>query len=197
MILVFACATSDLLRTDLPLDDPSQPWICEIAAELVDAQGNLLASFWTPINSEGRKIKDGAAEHHGITSRDAAKQGVSEIAALGVLIGMANQAKVAVSFNDHARNVVSAVLMRNRKSVEKWMRPRLCFPDMREAVRAACKIPSETEDGQYRLPKLDEACSLLLGEEPREGRKTAHDDVARVRRLFLELKRQNLIEVVL
>ena len=119
------------------------------------------------------------------------------VAALGVLIGMANQAKVAVSFNDHARNVVSSVLMRNRKSVEKWMRPGLCFPEMREAVRAACKIPSETEDGQYRLPKLDEACSILLAEPPREGPKSAHEDVQRVRRLFFELKRQNLLEVVL
>jgi len=197
MILIFACATSDVLRTDLPLDDPGQPWICEIAAELVDADGNPLASFWSPINSEGRKIKDGAAEVHGITSRDAAKHGVSEIAALGVLIGMANQAKVAVSFNDHARKVVASILIRNRKSVEKWMRPGLCFPELREAVRAACKIPSETEDGQYRQPKIDEACSILLSEPSREGPKSAHDDVQRVRRLFFELKRQNLIEVVL
>jgi len=198
MILIFACATSDVLRTDLSLDDPGQPWICEIAAELIDAQGNPLASFWSPVKSEGRKIRDGAAAVHGISSRDAAKRGISEISALGMLVGLAAQARYAVGHGiQFDKDVVTSLLMRLGKKPDIWTRPGLSFLDTMIPATAACKIPSEHESGTYKWPSLDEAGTIILGEEPRDGHHSARDDVQRTKRLFLELKRQNLIEVVL
>lgn len=198
MLLFVDLETSDLLKRDLPLDDPSQPWAVTIAAELTDLNGKTRDFFYTRIRADGRRVRDGAAAVHGISSAQAGRDGVNEIAALAMLCGFAAQANYVVGHAiDFDRKVVESLLLRLRKDPKVWVRPGLEFICTMKTATSVCKIEPKVarDDGSYKWPSLDEACEIILNEPRREGAHDAWDDVQRAKRLFLALRSHNLIEV--
>ncbi len=193
-ILFVDCETSDLLKRDLPLDDPSQPWCVSIAAVLT-VPGRRDQDFHLPIRAEGRKIRIGAEKVHGVSSREAAMHGVPEVAVLSVLCWLAAQAECVVGHGiDFDRDVITSILLRRGKSSKLWTRPGLTFHDTMKLATPFCRIPSVFDDGGFKWPSLDEACSILLGEPPREGGHAAADDLARTRRVWAWLQDHNAVE---
>jgi DNA polymerase III epsilon subunit-like protein len=195
--------TSGLIRKDLPLSDPVQPWAVSIAADLADNDGNSLGFFSLLIKPDGRKIQANAEKVHGISSRDAEIWGIKENAPLVVLQDLAGKAEFIVSFGDFDKLVITSLFARMEKALSKpegtygrkWARPGLQFVDVQKpAAQAVCKLPSEFEDGDYKWPSLDEACSIILGEAPRDGAHTAWDDLQRTKRLYLALRDQGHFE---
>jgi DNA polymerase III epsilon subunit-like protein len=166
-----------------------------VAADLCDNDGSSRDFMFTRIRSDGRMIKDGARDVHGITSRQAGRDGVSETAALGVLIGFAAQASMVlghgVSFD---RQVIEGLLLRRGKDARMWVRPGLQFIDTMTAATPVCRLPSGRDDGQFKWPSLDVACETILHEQPRSGHHSAWDDCQRTKRLYLALRSMNVLE---
>lgn len=193
--LVIDCESSDLIRKDVPLGDASQPWAVSVAADLCSDDGQSLAFFHTHIRSEGRAIKEGARAVHGISTRDAGRNGVSEVTAIGMLIGLAAQATVLVAHNvDFDKQLVESLLIRRGKDVRMWTRPGLTSCCTMLAAAPFCKLPTDHESGSYQWPSLDAACQIILGEKPREGAHSAWDDCQRAKRLFLQLRPRGALE---
>lgn len=195
MFLAIDVESSDLLKRTLPLDDAAQPWPVSLAAILCDDDGTEQDFFHTRIRSDGRMIRPGAQAVHGIGSSAAGRHGVSEVAALGMLVGFAAQATRLIGHAiEFDRDVIIATLRRLDKDDRMLVRPGLELVDTMKAAAPVCRIPSGRDDGQFKWPTLDEACATVLGEAPRTGPHNAYDDALRARRLYLALVARNVLE---
>lgn len=197
MLLIVDSETSDLLKPDLPLGDPGQPWVVSLAAQLCAMDGTVRDFFHVRIRADGRQVRPGAHAVHGISSREAARSGVSEVTAFGMLIGFAAQATYAVGhgIDGFDRRVVESGLISLGKDTAMWTRPGLQFIDTMLVAVPVCQIPSGRDDGQFKWPSLDEASEIILNEPRREGAHSAWDDCDRARRLFLALRERNCVEI--
>lgn len=191
--------SSDLLKRHLPLSDPSQPWIVSMAGDLSDGDGVPQAFFFTQVRAaDGQKVRPGAEQVHGISSRDAAREGVPQIAALAMLCHLASQARYVVGYGlDFDRQLVESALLRSGKDTRLWTRPGLQFINCMLPATAICKLPPKEprDDGQFKWPSLAEAQQIILGEPPRTGIHNAWDDMQISKRVFMELRRRGVIEV--
>lgn len=180
-ILFIDTESSDLLKEALPLDDPAQPWAVSIAAELV--VGGVSSDFFhLHIKAEGRQVRAGAEAVHGISTRAASKRGLSEVAALGVLCGLAAQAERVVGHGvDFDRRLIEGLLLRRGKETKLWTRPGLEFVDTMKAATPFCKIARD--DGSFKWPSLSEAAEILLERKEERGHHDAWDDLQLVRDL--------------
>lgn len=199
MYLLIDTETSGLLKRGVPLELPEQPWIVSIAAQLIDSEGNELASLNTRIRAAGRSIADDAKAVHGISSREAGRGGVAEKSALRLLCGsqsLCSQARFVIGHGlQFDKDVITGSLMRNGWEAAVWLRPGLQFCCTMLAAAPFCKLPSEHDSGGYRWPSLDDACRILLGQEPRAGHHTAMDDLGRCRELFFWLRSHGAFEM--
>lgn len=199
MYLIIDTETSGLLKRNLPLESAEQPWICQIAAQLVDKDGNEAASLNTRIRAAGRPIAEDAKAVHGISAREAGRGGVAEKSALRLLCGsqsLASQARFVVGHGlQFDKDVITGSLLRNGWDSSVWLRPGLQFHCTMLAAAPFCRLPSEHENGGYRWPSLDDACRILLGQEPRAGHHTAMDDLRRTRELFFWLRERGAFEM--
>jgi DNA polymerase III epsilon subunit-like protein len=196
--LFLDCETSGLLRRDLPHEAPEQPWIVSIAAELCDPTGNRIAALDTQIRANGRAITAGAEAVHGVSNRAAGRAGISEIAALAVICGkesFVGQAAAIVGHNvSFDVEVIECVLARNGRESSAIKRPGLSTICTMRAATAFCKLPPKEGRDGFKWPSLDEACSILLGEPPREGFHGAWADMQRAKRLYFKLRELGAFE---
>lgn len=191
--LYLDCETSGLLKRSAPIESAEQPFIVSIAAELCRDDGTRIAGIDTAIRApEGRKITAGAQSVHGVSSAQAARSGVSELAALGVICGresFVSQARYVIGHGiEFDRQIITATMARLGREPTAWLRPGLCFLDTMLAATPFCKLAGEHESGGYKWPSLDEACQILLTEEPRAGHHDALDDIQRTKRLYFWLR---------
>src|SRR5688500_20024071 len=99
MIMLYDTETSDLPKKGFPIDDPSQPWVKQVGAMLVDMTGDrIYGRLQAIISAEGRKGRPGAENVHGITDRDSALYGVSELGVFSILTGWMRKVKYVVGF---------------------------------------------------------------------------------------------------
>lgn len=196
MWLVCSLATSGLLDRDKPLDDPSQPWPVACAAALFDDAGEMHDRMNPMVLPKGRLISSDATAIHGITARQAEREGQMEAVALAYLVGMASNAEAVVGFGmTFMRDVITTALMRAGRPTTRWLRPGLQFIDLIQPAAAACKLPSEHESGTYRWPSLDTAANALgFGVNPVSLRNT-WSDMELAARIFFTLKIRNMIEL--
>lgn len=197
MFMFLDCETSGLIRRDLDIDDPAQPFAVKIAAEHTQADGTRLSAIDLLIQPAGRAIKPGALGVHGITSRVAELNGLRENTALIFLSELAAKTRVVVTYGDFDPQIINSLLMRLENSLSKprgtylnrWARPGLQFLNIQHpACQQACRLVSEFETGEYRWPSLDQASEIILGEKAREGHHDAWDDLSRTKRLFFALR---------
>lgn len=195
MYLVVDVETSDLLKRDVSLADPSQPWAVSIAALLCEPDGTDRDFFATRIRADGRQIRADAQNVHGITSREAGRNGVSELTALGMLIGLAANATYCIGHGiDFDRQVIESLLIRRDKATKMWTRPGLVFVDTMLAGVPVCRIPSGRDDNQFKWPSLDELLATL-NLPPRPQPHTAWGDVQATKAAFFALRASNVLEV--
>lgn len=189
MLLFCKIATADKMR------DGEPPMIVSLAAELTDAAGAPLDFFHTRVRIGNGSVKPEAQEVHGISSRMAARDGVSVITALGMLCGLVAQAKYlighAITFD---RDVAVGALQRLDKDPSKLVRPGLQLIDTMTAATPVCRLPSERNDGQYRWPTLDAACEAILHELPVSGYRNAWTDMGKIKRLYFALRELQVLE---
>lgn len=196
MILIPDVETSDLPKKGFPMDDPSQPWVKQVACMLTEMDGvTVWGRLQAVIAPEGRKGRPGAEEVHGITDHQSARYGVREIPVLGLMTEWMRKVKFVVGYGiEFDQIVVEGVILRRGKDASAWKRPGVKWICLREKCIDLCKVPSEHESGTYRWPNLDKACEVVLGEAPREGHHDAWDDMQRTHRLMLELMRRGILK---
>lgn len=192
MLLMVDVETSGLIKKNLPLESPEQPWLVWIAAQLCDNEGRELAAIRTRIRANGRSIPDDARAVHGISTRDAGKGGIAEKSALRVLCGhesLVSQARIVAGHGiGFDKSVITGSIIRNGWDTSVWTRPGLQFIDTMQAATPFCKLTSAHDSGGYRWPSLDEACEILLNEPPRVGAHDAWQDLHRAKRLYFHLR---------
>jgi hypothetical protein len=198
-LLFLDTETSGLPRKDRPADAPEQPWVCFLAADLSDQHGNTLALLSTAIRANGRHIGAGATRIHGVTTAQAGRTGISELAALAVLCGresLASQAQYLVGHGiSFDRDVIVSVLAKNGREAATLCRPGLTMIDTMTAAAPFCQLPTDHDSNSYRWPKLKEACAILLGETVQEGPHDAFEDLRSTKRLFFWLRSHNAFEM--
>lgn len=197
MYLFLKIATSGLMRRELPLADPQQPWAVTIAVDHTDADGVTLGRLDLMIKADGRSIKPGALDVHGIPLRKSEQFGVKENAVLVLLSELAGYSQVAVSYAAFDTKVIDSLLLRLETSLNKmngtfvgrWRRPGLAFLVLQDPVaKQECALPQDDKPDELRAPKLDEACELLLNEPLPTGRQSAFEALQKTKRLFFHLK---------
>lgn len=187
--------SSGLPKRGIDAASPQQPWAVSVGLVLFNDADDELGVFSSRIRADGRRIEDGASAVHGITDREAARTGISEIAAMAVVCGFAAQAHVLTGYSvKFDRGICESTLARLGKDARMLIRPGLQVIDLIEPAAAYCKIASDHDSGSYRWPSLDVACQQILGEPPREGAHNALSDAQRARRLYRALRNLNLIE---
>lgn len=207
-ILLIDTETSGLYRDDLAMDDPGQPWAVEISALLCNTAGVVTNSFTHIVKADGRKIKEGALQVHGITDRAASQIGIPEGRVLGILRDMLQTAPLremkVVSYSDLDKRVIASLFARFALSLNKksnsydgvWLsRTGVQFVDLQKPYcQQLCKIPTDRDDGSFKWPSLEEAAEIILGRRPRTGVHHAFEDMLILKDLYFECQRRDLFQ---
>lgn len=202
-LLFIDAESSGLIREDLPLNDPSQPWPMQVSAMLCNESGAMTNFFSHVVKAEGRTAKENAVKVHGISAWATTQIGVPEPRVLGILSDMLKTvpmtAMKVISFSDFDRRLISSAFARFGESQGRpgafarlWEhRVGTEYIDLQKPwLQQVCKLPSAIEGGDYRWPSLDEAAQIVLGRPPRDGFHDAFADMLILRDLYFELQRR-------
>ena len=190
-VLIFDTETSGKPDFKLPADDPSQPHICEVGALLMTGPDEVVGRISTLIKPEGWEIDAETEAIHGISTAMCRKEGQPASNVIGVLARMIDEADIVAGFNvDFDLKMVRGALRRlgmdDRYDVVKDKK----FDVMR-ACKPLCKIPATNRMRKYnfrgyKLPRLEEACEMLLGRQM-QGAHRAMADAAVTAELYWHL----------
>ncbi len=191
MLLVVDTETSGLLRDDLPADDPSQPHLVQLGAQLFDRQGARRANLTTLIKPEGWSIEPQAEAVHGISAQTCQRYGVSVVFALGVLQGLVACSTRVVAHNmNFDRKVIAAAIHRAGGQGLWWSRAGGRMVCTMEAATPVLKL--EGKFG-HKFPSLAEAMAGLCPAFPFDERHDAEADVMATRELYQTLLQMGAI----
>ena len=150
-----------------PADHPDQPYICEMAALLMDGPGNVIGELDTLIKPDGWLIDPETEGIHGISAEMCEANGRPIEEALVEMTRLMDQADVVAGFSvdfdlKMFRGACRRLGMDDRYAAVKDKR----FDVMR-AVKPLCKIPPTFRMKKrnlrgFKLPKLSEAVEVLL-----------------------------------
>lgn len=201
MILFVDSETSGLYDKSKPPGDPSHPWIVSLAADLREDDGRRVqgGQFDLRIRAdEGRTIHPKATVVHGISTRDAQRFGVSEKAAIGILISLIGLSDRVVGHGiEFDRMVIHSIVARSKGSegaIKTIMQPRRQWICTMKAATVPCGIRKADDPDSFKWPSLDEAAEALCGIPPRSGPHTAFDDVQRSAAVYFALVRKGLLD---
>ena len=174
--LVIDAETTDLIKRDRPLSDPSQPRLVQIGAVLFDKKRVEVGSMCHLIRPSGWVSGSGAAKTHGITERRCELYGARIVACLASLMDMVRSAEEVVAYGlEFDAAVIDIELALLRQAPTDWKRPslrRVCA--MQEAAQVA-------NDGRWM--KLPEAHLAITG-EPYEPTHNALSDARATARIW-------------
>ncbi|HWL06769.1 MAG TPA: hypothetical protein VNQ99_17835 [Xanthobacteraceae bacterium] len=103
----------DIESSDLPRPGATQPWIVQVAAELEYGDGSPSEMMCFRIRADGRTIRPGAQNVHGISTGMAGRSGINEGLVLSNLCGLAAVADAVVHHGkDFDRDMVASALTR-------------------------------------------------------------------------------------
>lgn len=194
MILFFDTETTGLFQDRLPVDDPSQPYIVQLAAQLCEEDGDPVAGFSFIVDpgiaSHGLTIPEAASKVHGITDERAIQFGVSSEFALSAFTHLYQRADVVCAHNiKFDRGVVEAAIARHYQKVMPLRKPLFCTM---EAATPIINLPPTERMRAMGMtkpkpPRLEECVRHFFG-EALEGAHDAMIDVIACRRVYMHLK---------
>ena len=188
-VLVFDTETTGFVNNRAPLADPSQPHIVQLAAQLCDDDGAILAGM-SLIIDPGVPIPAGAAAIHGITDERAALIGVKPATALGLFAHLYERADLLVAHNikfDLA--LMDIAYLRHRRQSDLISKPTFCTMNAAAPIVNLPPTPKMLAAGirKPKVPKLEEAVRHFF-DEPLDGAHDAMVDVIACRRVYFHLK---------
>ena len=188
--LFFDFETSGLPEWKIPSDDPIQPHIVQIGAELVDLDSqDVLDAVDVVIKPDGWTISEEMTAIHGISQEYALQHGIPEKEAVGSLLGLKKQAALRVA---HNRTFDDRIV---RIALKRFFDPLAPETDMlkpsdlwKEGDGFCTCHGSRKAVNIGKLPTLEEAYLALTG-EVLEGAHNAVNDVRACRIIYFALKK--------
>jgi len=212
--LFFDTETTGMAAWKLPVIDPSQPKIVQLAAILRDdATGKEQVSINFLIRPNGWKIDPGAARVHGITEEVANRFGIDHDRALDVFIDMMDNAQTIVAHNlnfdslvlrhalhlyaesqeSNATETTSAEIYASLTEKLNKMTPRCSMLSATPIVKILHDKPKHPAD--FKWPKLSEAIRYFFDEDL-DGAHDALVDVRACIRIYDELLKRDAFRTV-
>jgi DNA polymerase III subunit epsilon len=197
LILVYDSETNGLPQWNLPSDDPSQPYVTQLAAELCDERsGNAIATLNTLIQPDGWTIPDDLAELTGITTERAMAEGIPIEDALRQFHDMWVRAAMRVGHNESfdARMIrieYFRQLDADDPFHEKWKSgPAFCTQSRSTKIINLPPTAKMLAAGRKhaKSPNLAEAYKFFTGKDL-EGAHDAMVDVAAAKEVYYGIKR--------
>lgn len=191
MYLVFDTETTGLPRNfKAPVSDTDNwPRCIQIAWQLHDEQGELIAHEDYLVKPEGFNIPFDAEKIHGISTELAAKEGEELAVVVDRFLEAIKKAKFIVGQNvDFDINIMGSELY--RLGIENALADFPVLDTCTETTAALCQIPGG-RGGRFKLPTLTELHEFLFDEAFGEAH-NATADVEATTRCFLELVRRQV-----
>lgn len=204
-ILFLDLKTSGLYLRNESIDSNQQPWAPYIAAMQCNDAGQVINYFAGYVKPDGRMVKGGALEKHGIDHKACGRLGIPEARALGMLsdmlkVGPFESHMKIVTYGDMDRMVIASLFSRFAISLNKpsnafdrlWLtRPMTTFIDLQKPyAQQICKLLSEVETStEYRWPRFAEAAETIVGRRPSE-RSDSLEEMLLLKEMYFELDRR-------
>lgn len=188
-ILFFDTETTGLFNYQLPIDHKEQPYIVQLAAQLCDNDGSVIAGFNFIIDN-GVNIPERAAAVHGITTAKAAQFGISPDHGMLSFEHLYRCADLVCAHNiKFDKNVVETAIARHYNKLMPLRKTLFCTM---EAAAPLVNLPptERMKAAGYNKPKpprLEECIRHFFGEKL-EGAHDAMVDVIACRRVYFHLK---------
>jgi DNA polymerase-3 subunit epsilon len=150
-ILIYDTETNGLPVWSMPSDDPCQPRVTQIAAELIDEDTrDVLAGLNVLIRPDGWTIPDDLAALTGITTERAMLFGVPMESAITMFIGLWEKAAFRVAHNESFdMRMIRIELMRHSAYKSLWKEsangPDVEFADFWKSAPAFCTQSNSTK----------------------------------------------------
>lgn len=187
-VLFFDTETTGFVQDRLPANHPDQPYIVQLAAQLCNDDGDILAGFSLIVNN-GVVIPERASAVHGITEGIAAAYGVTPATAIGMFKHFFRRADLVVAHNIKFDKLVIEAAISRLEGDLVFDKPVFCtmeaaspiinLPPTERMVAAGITKP--------KPPKLEEAIRFFF-DEPLDGAHDAMVDVIGCRRVYFHLK---------
>lgn len=192
MLCVYDLETSGLPAFNLPADDPSQPWIVELAAVLCEEDGTIVDEYESIVLPRGYVIPDDVAAIHGITTGKALAEGRPAEEVFERAHAMMRSARMTLSYGARFDEKLRRGHLRRLGLSDcfgEW--PVGCIQPLATAL---CKIAPTAKmmaSGRKwaKTPKLIEAHEILLGKPFDDAHRAMPDCKAAARVLFECIRR--------
>lgn len=187
--------TTGMLRfgPEHPADAEYQPRMCQLGMLLLSPTFEVIERYEGIIKPDGWTVPDDAVAIHGLTTEICAARGVPVAEALAAFERFHAQCEEIIVFSPtFDLKILRGEIRRNNPAANDHYAERPVVDVMR-AVSSHCKLPLKKGKG-FKLPKLKEACEILLGIQ----HDRAHDAMADIERtvdLFRWLDGQGLCPV--
>ena len=190
MYLIFDTETTGLpKRWDAPLSDSENwPRCIQIAWQIHDAKGEVVAHEDYLIQPDGFTIPFDSEQVHGISTALAEEQGIPLEEVLKKFHTALNQVDYVVGHNvSFDRNIMGAEYLRS--GLTDALAGKAIVDTCTEETASLCQLPGG-RGGKFKLPTLSELYHFLFQESFEEAH-NATADVEATSRAFLELLRQD------
>ena len=190
MYLIFDTETTGLpKRWDAPLSDSENwPRCIQIAWQIHDAKGEVVAHEDYLIQPDGFTIPFDSEQVHGISTALAEEQGIPLEEVLEKFHTALNQVDYVVGHNvSFDRNIMGAEYLRS--GLTDALVGKAIVDTCTEETASLCQLPGG-RGGKFKLPTLSELYHFLFQESFEEAH-NATADVEATSRAFLELLRQD------
>jgi hypothetical protein len=209
-IIFIDLKTSGLYLRGESIDSTQQPWAPYIAAMQCNDTGQVINHFSAYIKPDSRLVKGGALEKHGIDHKACGRLGIPEARALGLLsdmlkVGPFESHMKIVTYGEMDKMVIASLFARFAISLNKpssafdrlWLtRPMTTFVDLQKPyAQQICKLPSDADHNEYRWPRFDEACEIILGRTPGD-RRDSLEDLLLLKEMYFNLDRRGFFPEV-
>lgn len=191
MNLFYDTETTGLINFKIPSDDPSQPHLVQLAALLMDDEGNEIQSLSVIIEPNGYEIPKEASDVHGISTEMARLVGIPLSVAAYPFFHMKAKASRIIAHNINFDNRIMRIVSKRIEGfVESENEPeKFCtmmkaknivnLPPTEKMVAAGMNFP--------KSPRLEECIKHFFNEEL-EGAHDALVDVRACARVYYHLK---------
>lgn len=192
----FDTETSDMIKFKLPNSDPSQPWICQVAAVVMDETQRPLHQMCFIVHSHGLPMSPEAADVHKISIELCDSVGIQSGAAFGMLLNLFDASRTLVAHNAQfdlrmLKIVAHRIHEDAHTDLEALLADRPVICTMQRTTKF-CQLPFPSGRNGYKWPKLEELYYKLFGTHMEH----AHDalgDVRATAKCFFELKSRGIL----
>lgn len=176
----FDVETTGLIVWDRPVGAEEQPRICQIGLVWATHKGEEVGCFRARIRPDGWAIGPEASKVNGLTTAQCARTGIPIGWAMGVLMGVMEQADDLIAHNlEFDARMIERELLAIGASACAWKRPGI--------QRRCTAILGRSLGAHWKRPKLTELVKALFNEDLTQTH-DGLDDARQALRCYLELK---------